>query len=405
MPIKLEKSDLRLLSWAGAIVLFLIVVLVFISPQDEESSVPSSYSPVSGGAKAAYLLLESEGYKIQHWERSPVDLPVNPSNTVLIMALPLTPATKVEKSALELFLSEGGKIIATGATVQFYLSKVEIDLEPFPSLAPKEYQPEAPSLLTSGGSIKMTPSGYWKSASAKYMVHYSDEGKPVVVSYKVGKGEMIWWASSRPLTNIGIREAGNLGLLLGSLGVSKDVTLLWDEYFHGYQRSYASYLTDPPLLSGLIQLTLLFLAVLFTFARRNGPIHPLYVRSRLSPLEFVQTLGGLYQRASAIETAIEVPYARFRSQLAKRLGMKADARSSDLARAARERLGYEDKDLEKTLQEIESCLHSHDLSDTKALDLTQRLNRHTRSMKLFSDQEQENISNADRLTGTQPRTH
>jgi hypothetical protein len=405
MPIILEKSDRRLLSWAGAIVLFLIVVLVFLSPQDEESSIPSSYSPVSGGAKAAYLLLESEGYKIQHWERSPVDLPPNPSNTILILAVPLAPATKVEKSALELFLSEGGKVIATGSTVQFYLPKMEIDLEPAPPLVPKEYQPEAPSLLTAGGPIKMTPSAYWKPASAKYMVYYSDEGKPVVVSYKVGKGEVIWWASSRPLTNVGIRESGNLGLLLGSLGVSKDVTVLWDEYFHGYQRSYTSYLTDPPLLSGIIQFGLLLLAVLFTFARRNGPIRPLYVRSRLSPLEFVQTLGGLYHRANATETAIEVPYARFRSQLAKRLGMKADARSSDLARGAREQLGYEDKDLERTLQEIESGLHRRNLDDAKALDLTQRLNRHTRNMKLFSDQEQENISNADRLTGTQPRTH
>ena len=131
----------------------------------------------------------------------------------------------------------------------------------------------------------------------------------------------------------------------------------------------------------------------------------MYEASRLSPLEFVHTLGGLYQRAKATETALEVPFSRFRSLLTRRLGMKADTPSSDLAKAARERLGYEDGDLRNTLQEIEGCLHGRDLTDVKALDLVQRLSRHSRNMKLFSHEEQENISNADRLTGTEPRTH
>ena len=107
MPIILEKSDRRLLSWVGAIVLLLIVALVFLNPEGEESSVPSSYSSDSSGAKAAYLLLESEGYNIQHWERSPVELPANPDHTVLVLALPLAPADKLEKNALESYLSQG----------------------------------------------------------------------------------------------------------------------------------------------------------------------------------------------------------------------------------------------------------------------------------------------------------
>src|SRR5438105_5826267 len=139
MPIILEKSDRRLLSWVGAIVLLLIVALVFLNPEGEESSVPSSYSSDSSGAKAPYLLLESEGYNIQHWERSPVELPANPDHTVLVLALPLAPANKLEKNALESYLSQGGKIVATGSTVQFYLPDAEIDQEPAPSLLPKEY--------------------------------------------------------------------------------------------------------------------------------------------------------------------------------------------------------------------------------------------------------------------------
>jgi hypothetical protein len=404
MPIILEKSDRRLLLWVGAILFILIVALVVLSPQDEESSsTPSTYSSVSSGAKAAYLFLEEQGYKVERWEKSPVELPADPTNTILVLALPFAPANKLEKNALELYLAQGGKILVTGSVISFYLPDADVEPEPAPSILPKEYQPEVPSSLTRGGAIKMSPSGYWKTVSSKYIVHYADEGKPIVVSYKVGKGEVIWWAASRPLTNIGIRESGNFGLLLGSLGNSEDVRILWDEYFHGYQRSMMSYIAEPPLKYGFLQFCLVVLALLFTFARRNGPIRPLYEASRLSPLEFVHTLGGLYQRAKATETALEVPYNRFRSLLTKRLGMKADAPSQDLAKAARARLGYKDADLEKTLQEIEKSFHALNLTDATALDLVQRLNRHTNNLKLIPQEEQENIPN-DRQPGFGPRS-
>jgi hypothetical protein len=404
MPIILEKSDRRLLLWVGAILFILIVALVVLSPQDEESSsTPSTYSSVSSGAKAAYLFLEEQGYKVERWEKSPVELPADPTNTILVLALPFAPANKLEKNALELYLAQGGKILVTGSVISFYLPDADVEPEPAPSILPKEYQPEVPSSLTRGGAIKMSPSGYWKTVSSKYIVHYADEGKPIVVSYKVGKGEVIWWAASRPLTNIGIRESGNFGLLLGSLGNSKDVRILWDEYFHGYQRSMMSYIAEPPLKYGFLQFCLVVSALLFTFARRNGPIRPLYEASRLSPLEFVHTLGGLYQRAKATETALEVPYNRFRSLLTKRLGMKADAPSQDLAKAARARLGYKDADLEKTLQDIEKSFHALNLTDATALDLVQRLNRHTNNLKLIPQEEQENIPN-DRQPGFGPRS-
>jgi hypothetical protein len=404
MPIVLEKSDRRLLLWVAPILTIIIVALAVLAPQDEESEIPSTYSSVSSGARAAYLFLKEEGYNVERWEKSPVDLPANPADTVLVLAFPFAQANRLEKNALASYLVSGGKILVTGSAVPFYLPDADVEPEPVPSVLPKEYQPNVPSSLTAAGPIKMSPSSYWKSPSSKYIVHYSDEGRPIVVSYKVGKGEVIWWAASRPLTNIGIRESGNLGLLLGSLGNSKNVRILWDEYFHEYQRTLISYVGEPPLLFGLLQFVLIFLVALLTFGRRNGPIRPLYEPSRLSPLEFVHTLGGLYQRAKATETALEVPYNRFRSLLTKRLGMKADTPSPQLAKSARERLGYKDADLEPTLQDIENSFHSLNLTDATALDLVQRLNRHANNLKLISQEEQENMPNADRLKGADPRT-
>ena len=55
---KIERSDRRLLIWAGAFMLLLILALTFFSQDEEESGIPSTYSAQRGGAKAAFLLLQ-----------------------------------------------------------------------------------------------------------------------------------------------------------------------------------------------------------------------------------------------------------------------------------------------------------------------------------------------------------
>src|SRR5215472_18059782 len=137
---------------------------------------------------------------------------------------------------------------------------------------------------------------------------------------------------------------------------------------------------------GLAQIGLALLALLFTFSRRNAPIRPLVEPSRLSPLEFVQTLGKLYRRANATRTALEVPYNRFRALLIKRLGLRSDVSSTELLESARRKLGYRDPDFETTLKQVLEGLQDSDLKEAKVLELVQKLNQHTRNLKLISQE-------------------
>src|SRR5204862_288231 len=52
--------------------------------------------------------------------------------------------------------------------------------------------------------------------------------------YTVGKGEVIWWASSTPITNAGITQPGNLEFFLACLA-DPARPILRDEYFHGHR--------------------------------------------------------------------------------------------------------------------------------------------------------------------------
>ena len=62
-------------------------------------------------------------------------------------------------------------------------------------------------------------------------------------------------------------------------------------------------------------------ADLYLFAAKRA-YSSMTVSSRLSPLEFVQTLGKLYRRANAVHSALEIPYARFRMLATRQLGIQ-----------------------------------------------------------------------------------
>jgi len=398
MPVNLSSSDRRLLLWAAAIVTVLVIALAVFSSSQEESDVPSTYSADSAGAKAAFLLLQQQGYKVERWEQSPNQLPANVANTTLVLASPFNPPSKQERISLQLFLSRGGRVLATGYTASLFLPQGDTAPEVFAGPAWKAFEPQLLSPLTRAGTIRMSPGAYWRNAHSCCLVHYADGERPVVVSYKVGKGEVIWWASSVPLSNAGIGAAGNLALLLNSLGDRKD-HVLWDEYFHGYRDTLSAYFSEPPLLFGLLQCLLLVGVVLLTFSRRTLPVHSVEEKSRLSPLEFVETLGGLYHRAKANHAALEVPYTRFRTIVARRLGLKTDSSADDLAGALRNRLHYKDDALPELLRRIEAALAQDEPGEEVALGLAQELNRHMQNLKLL----QESFPHGERVPSAEAR--
>jgi hypothetical protein len=402
MPLNIAASDKRLLIWAGITVTLLIVAVAFLSDEEEESNVPSTYSSQSAGARAAFLLLQETGHHVERWEESPLQLSTEPGNTTLILAQPLILPSKEEGAALFKFVSRGGRVLVTGAYTKSFFPGADIEEEPLPSPEWKEYQPELLTKLTQGGAIEMSPHGYWKNKSTHYLIHYEDENRPIVVSYKIGKGEIIWWAAATPLSNAGIAKSGNLSLFLNSIAQSgnENTKILWDEYFHTPHHSLGDYLADTPVKYGLLQCLLFGLALVLTYSRRNLPIHPLPQKSRLSPLEFVQTLGGLYRRARATRAALEVPYNRFRMIATRHLGLPPDTASEYLVRSLRSRLGYSDESLDDLMRRIEIALANPNAGEKGILELVQQLNVHMQKLKLV---QQETIAHAKRVPGAAPR--
>jgi hypothetical protein len=384
MPLKLDPKDRRLLLGAGCVFVLLVAgAAVFSGAANNQGEVPSSYSTASGGAKAAYLLLSHAGYKVERWER-PLDRLPQATGTTLILAEPSEAPTHEEKDRLKNFLSQGGRVIATGTAAGTFLpendSVPEIDV--LGEMKGKKASAMSPSEITRAApEIVIAPQAHWNSYAAAYPL-YGDGERTLVVKYPYGRGEVLWWASATPLTNAGLKEPGNLEFFLTCLGGAKG-EILWDEYIHGYRQTLASSIAHSPVKWLALQLLLLGLAVVATFSRRSGPISKPASDVRLSPIEFVQTLGGLYETAGTASVAVDICYQRFRYWLTRRLGVASNISVADMELAARDRWAFVDDHFVAILRRCESAKNDPYLHPPVALQLVQELDEFAVRLKLF----------------------
>ena len=381
MPLTMDPRDRKLLIGAAVIfVLLIAAAAIFGGDAGRKLQIPSSYSTASGGAKAAYLLLSGAGYKVERWEKPLNELPSTAAT--LILAEPNEAPTREERQRLKAFISAGGRVIAAGMFAGTFLPEYDslpefvggMTWKKVPALAPSEITRAAPEVV-------LAPESRWRDDSPAYAL-YGDEDQTLVVQYPYGRGEVLWWASATPLTNAGLKEKGNLEFFLACVAASKN-GILWDEYIHGYRETLALSIAHSPVKWLMLQLGLLALAVLATFSRRSGPVCQPATDVRLSPLEFVQTLGRLYEHAATASVAVDICYQRFRYWLTRRLGLAYNVSINDLETAVRERWSLSDDHFAAILRRCESAKTDPYLQGPEALHLVQELDQYAIRLRLF----------------------
>jgi hypothetical protein len=392
MPSFLDSRDLRFLIGAGVLMVVLLALTFTLGPAPAQQSIgyPSSYSPEWAGAKAAFLLLQEQGYRVERWEKSPEDLPAQSEGAVLVLAEPAGSGSTTELTAIRRFVTGGGRILAIGGPAADLAPDIdtaeagEFDPQPkiFSALLPSPITRDAPE-------ITMVSPDKFISSNHTWLALYGQQGEIAVVSYPVGKGEVIWWASATPLSNGSIRDKNNLAFFLNCIGSRAQTRVYWDEYFHGARASLYSYFAKGPLPWAALQVGIAFLAVLFTFSRRSGPMRMPGTESRLSPLEFVETLGDLYHSAHASPAAVAVAYRRFRLALSRKLATPAKAKLPEICRTASVRFGWPEEPLVDTLGRSERAMRNINLEEKEALYLVRQLHDYSARLEPKGRPEQE----------------
>lgn len=385
MPARFDRTDRSILIGAVVLVVVLAFATALLNPERRggRTGFPSTYSASWDGAKAAYVLLEELGYDIVRWARPPTELEDDTEDRVLILANPLQPPTPEDLAALRRFLERGGRILATGERAADFLPGKQAFEEHDATEGETNFPALLPSPLTSAApQISMAAPSDWHPASVDQIAVYGDKDTAAVVTYAVGKGRIVWWGSPSPLTNRGIQEPGNLALLLNSIGGNKDQEILWDEYFHGAGSNFWGYFGKTPLPWVFAQLGLLLVFVLVSYSRRYGTIRMPGKISRLSPLEFVETLGDLYTAGHAGSAAVRVAYQRLRFQLIRQLGLTSNATVAELAQSGSRTLGWEEQSFLGTLARADRSSRALGVTDEEALEIVRDLQGYTARLEI-----------------------
>jgi hypothetical protein len=374
----LDPKDRKLLIGCMCAVAALAVIMaLFARNQDrDDNPMPSTYLTGKHGARAAYEMLQANGYDVQRWEHPLSDLASRTdAQTVVIFAEPNLNSPHDFKD-LQDIVARGGRVLLTGWSGGILAPSGDA-LPPQQFGAACKLTPQGLDPLASSGEVWMVPEAAWGSSRPLDRIQYNCAGSPAVVEYSIGKGQVIWWASSTPLENGSIQRAENLNLFLNSLGATQKHHFYWDESVHG--EVYSDWYFASGAALNLLKAALLGIAllVIFSFSRRRGPVRDLPAPVRATPVEFLEALGSLYAEAGASATSVDLAYERFRRRMGDLCGLKgAKMSAEELGFALRRRFPQAPETLEKDLAECEEAVGNDTLQPKKALALVQALSRH-----------------------------
>jgi len=355
----------------AALVALSIGAAMLAPPSDENLPPGSSFSHAPAGAAAAYQTLERLAYPIRRTFDPLAALAVDPASTVLIVAEPDEDPTNSDRRAVQDLAAAGATVLLTGCGGVRFLA--DTDVPTVDAAAPAQtFMPRMTSPLTEGvARLSMRADCGWWNADSRYAVVYGDGRRAAVRVMRAGRGAIVWWAGSSPLTNAAISDSGGLELLLNIVGSGRP-TILWDEFYHGQRRSLYSYAKRTPLPWAVAQLVLVLAVAGAMYARRRAPVLLRPAEPRTSTLEFIDTMAGLYARAGTASDAVVTARLRLRRLLAEATGVAVSAGDDRLARAAASRLRLDARELSEALVAAAGPLDEQ-MSADAALPLVRRL--------------------------------
>ena len=366
-----NMRDRKFVLWLVGGVVLAVVLFAFFGPRrDTNDPTPSVDNVSSMGVRGTYLALGELGYRVTRWDEPTRSLRKLPATeTTLVLLNPKLPVKSREEAKKEIadFLDRGGRVIATGATGAALLpgGKVGEPTRIYQALCVT--RPEGPGALAKVGPVSTSDSVRWDDGDPEYKVAQRCGADAVVVSYKVGAGEAVWWSSPLPLTNLGVGRDGNLKLVLAALG-GKDRQVLFDEYLQEYRESIGGLLKGLPWWSLGGQALAVGILLVLSRGRRNGPLRMPVVVPRSSPVEFAESMGRLYGRAGATEAAVGAARARVVTALREQCGVPREMIPVGVSDALTERLGGDWRGVE-----VHLSASANGLSGKSALGLVQAL--------------------------------
>jgi hypothetical protein len=394
MPALQRTSDLTLLVVAGAVTLFLSATSFLLAPVDSTPPLPgSSFASHPSGSRAVYLALQAAGYRVERSYEPLSTLRRDPGSVALILAEPIAKASDQDRRAMQRLLQRGAVVLAIGRGASVMLPDLQVG-SPRAEAAVSAAAAMVSPISRGVPAIHLPPGGSLADGSI-YIPVYGDAERAAVVAANIGKGRAVWVAAIFPFTNEGIARAGHAELLSNVLGPPGDRTILWDEHYHGHSRSLWSYMAGTPLPFAVLQIAIVGALALVSLSRRRSPPRAVHDEVRSSPLEFIDSMGSLYERAGTATGAVATVYRRARRTLVEACGMPSSASNAQLAAALSARSGWPADRIEALLATGEKAANDPTLPSAEALSVTAGLQELARESRRDARGQRSRAANGD----------
>jgi hypothetical protein len=357
-----DRQNTNVMWWAvpAATVLLLALLAMFGVGDPPVRPTPRSTYDASGvGARAAYLLLDSLGYKVAQsrlltdgsvrWVLFPQERHSESTREDEEILKPKSGrrSAREDVAILERWVRDGGTLLLADEAGEFAgLLGIRVEASFDAATTPVIQGPRQPMKLAPGRT-RITP-------RERPDRTWPERGEPLVSIFKRGRGEI--WVVHCPeiFRNERIRDADNALAVTGLAEATSrhSERIYFDEFFHGMRERLGpvQLLLQPPVrwvtLQGLAALAL----VLWRFLPRFGPLREAPPARRRSKEEFLDAMAYLLIRKGAHVEAFRTVRDALIRDIGQALGLPANTPPDELAaQAVRRRPGLNEDRLSRAL--------------------------------------------------------
>ncbi len=313
------------------VTLIVIMTLVALGQQGQNQDLPAltTLSSAPNGAMALKLWLQQMDYTILDETLSSYELPQTAKIAFVLQPSFIEPD---DLKAIDAWVINGGTLIAAGGFgfgdltehFNFKITYFEPSPEKFTSQTPLLLNPALQTSIPATAS-ELQSAFYLIPERASYVTYLAVDGKPVLVSFNMGKGRVILSSTIYPFSNLGLKQTGNPTLLLNLLGLAKTQGPVWfDEWHHGFRGAEGAigpdnWLRYTPLgRSVLFVAFVIFLALLFRGRGFGRPVPLPHELRRRGALEHVSAMANLSRLAGHRHSVL----LRYHQQVKRALGRR-----------------------------------------------------------------------------------
>jgi hypothetical protein len=322
MKLKVSWQDAAL----GVFLTGLMLLSIFMGArQDAQANAPpalTSYSNEADGARALALWLEELGYAVRRLRGLYFRLETD--DCLLFVLSPQQSFSADEVRQLDDWVMQGGVLVlATEARgTDPLLEHFELKLDSLYDLV-EEAEPAQPLLLDPPWTeAQVRARRRLIAARDDVVIHVQAQGKPLLLSFEHGVGQVFVAATIFPFSNAGLRDAGNARLVhnLAAACAPSGGRIVFDEFHHGYQteRTLTTWLRTSAQGRSLIYATLVIFVYLVVGGRRLGRPAPLtQATARRAPVEHIQAMANLFRRGGKRAAILRHYHQRLKRGLAQ----------------------------------------------------------------------------------------